>query len=186
MSKRIAQIILLVEDLNQENLLRRYLQRCGHGNRSMRSQKSPSGHGSGEQFVRQKYASEVLAIRSQMNKTRACLIAMIDADSGSVEDRRRQLERALSDAEVSLRTPTEAILNLVPKRNVETWILCLNSEPVDELTDYSHNTRVNTRSIADAAITLFSWTRPRATPPETCVASLRECLDEFVRVPDQE
>jgi hypothetical protein len=152
----------------------------------MRSQKSPSGRGSGEQFVRQKYASEVLAIRSQMNKTRACLIAMIDADSGSVEDRRRQLERALSNAGVPPRTPAEAILNLIPRRNVETWILCLKSEPVDEFTDYSHNNGVNARSIAEAALTLFAWTRPGVTPPENCVPSLRECLDEFVRIPDQE
>jgi hypothetical protein len=89
MSKRIAQIILLVEDLNQENLLRRYLQRCGHGSRGMRSQRSPSRQGSGEQFVRENYTSEVRAIRSQMTRTRACLIAMIDADLGSVEERRR-------------------------------------------------------------------------------------------------
>src|SRR5438445_785724 len=99
MAERIAKIVVLVEDRNQENLLRYYLQRRGHDNRNMRIQKLPGGRGSGEQFVREKYASEVRAIRSQLNRTKACLIAMIDADSGLVEDRRWQFERALQDAE---------------------------------------------------------------------------------------
>ena len=34
MAERIANIILLVEDINQENLLRRYLQLLGHENRN--------------------------------------------------------------------------------------------------------------------------------------------------------
>src|SRR5271155_2525999 len=130
MAERIANIILLIEDLSQESLLRRYLQRLGQSNRNMRPRKLPKGQGSGEQFVRENYASEVRAIRSQMTRTRACLIAMIDADTGSVGDRRQQLERALRDVDESARGPSEAILNLIPRRNVETWILCLNSHEV--------------------------------------------------------
>jgi hypothetical protein len=109
---------------------------------------------------------------------------MIDADSGSVEDRQRQIERALRDAEESARGPLEPILNLIPKRNVETWILCLNSLRVDEQSDYRHDARVSVHSIKQAAGTLFSWTRPNADIPGTCVASLRECLPEFDRIQD--
>ena len=116
MAERIANIILLVEDRNQETLLRRYMQRLGHDNRNMRSQMSPRGQGSGEQFVREQYASQVRAMRR--TSTKACLIAMVDADTGSVDDRRKQLERALRDAEEGPRSPSEPILNLIPKR---TW-----------------------------------------------------------------
>ena len=153
MAERIATIILLVEDLNHENLLRRYLRQLGHDNRQMRPVRTVPGRGSGEQFVRQSYASEVRSIRSQMARTRACLIAMIDADVGSTEDRLRQLERALRDADQPQRSPTEPILNLVPKRNVETWILCLNSTPVNEADDYHHDPRVSPASIRQAAAT---------------------------------
>jgi len=186
MAERIATIILLVEDRNQENLIRRYLQQRGHDNRNMYIRKLPGGQGSGEQFVRERYAAEVRAIRSQLSRTKACLIAMIDADSGLVEDRRRQFERALQDAEEPARSASEPILNLIPKRNVETWILCLNSEVVDELRDYRHDPRVSTQSIRQAASTLFSWTRLNPGIPNTCVPSLQECLPEFDRVPDQE
>lgn len=183
MAERIANIILLVEDINQENLLRRYLQQLGHGNRNMRPQRLPKGQGSGEQFVRERYASEVRAIRSQLTRTKACLIAMIDADAGSVDDRRQQLGRALQDAEEASRSASEPILNLVPKRNVETWILCLNSEMVDEVNDYRHDSRVSSERIKQAASTLFSWTRINSTIPAACVPSLRDCLSEFERLP---
>lgn len=95
MAERIANIVLLVEDRNHESLLRRHLQQRGHNNRNIRVQRTTAGRGSGEQFVRERYAAEVRAIRSQVTRTKACLIAMIDADSVSVEDRRRQIERAL-------------------------------------------------------------------------------------------
>lgn len=183
MVERIASIILLVEDTNQENLLRRYLQRLGHDNRNMRTRKVPNGQGSGEQFVRERYASEVRAVRSQVTRTRACLIAMIDADTGSVADRRQLLDRALKDSDQAPRNPSEPVLNLIPKRNVETWILCLNSELVDEVADYRHHPRVDPEAIKQAASTLFAWTRPNPTIPPACVLSLQDCLPEFRRVP---
>jgi hypothetical protein len=111
---------------------------------------------------------------------------MIDADIGSVNDRRRQFERALRDADELLRSPTEPILNLIPKRNVETWILCLNLQQVNEIDDYRHDTRIEAQSIKRAAGTLFSWTRPNANIPELCAPSLRECLAEFSRIPRDE
>jgi hypothetical protein len=186
MAERVANVILLIEDINQENLLRRYMQSLGHDNRNMRPQRLPKGHGSGEQFVREKYASEVRAVRSQLTRTKACLIAMIDADAGSVDDRKRQLERALRDAEEPARSAAEPILNLIPKRNVETWILCLNSHVVDEVADYRRDQRVDAQSIKLAAGNLFSWTRRNQPIPNTCVPSLQDCWPEFRRVPGDE
>jgi hypothetical protein len=186
MAERVANMILLVEDINQENLLRRYLQRLGHDNRNMRPLKVPPGRGSGEQFVHVRYASEVRAIRAQLTRTKACLIAVIDADTESIDDRRQQLERALLDADEPPRNPLEPILNLIPKRNVETWILCLNAVAVDEVKDYRHDPRVDAQSIKQAASTLFSWTRPNFEPPNICAPSLQACLPEFRRVPGDE
>jgi hypothetical protein len=183
MAERIARIILLVEDINQETLLRRYLQQFGHDNRNMRPVKIAAGHGSGEQFVRERYSSEVRAIRAQLARTKACLIVVLDADTGSVGDRRHQLERALRDADETPRGASEPILHLIPKRNVETWILCLNSRDVDEVTDYRHDRRVDPESIKRAARTLYDWTRPNFVLPDSCVASLEACHPEFRRLP---
>jgi hypothetical protein len=186
MAERIANIILLIEDINQENLLRRYLQQLGHDNRNMRPLRLPHGQGAGEQFVREHYASEVHALRAQVTRTRACLIAMIDADARSIDDRKQQLERALRDADEPPRSPSEPILNLVPKRSVETWILCLDSVVVDEVTNYRRDPRVDAQSIKRAARTLFSWTRPNFVLPNTCASSLQACHPEFRRLPGDE
>jgi hypothetical protein len=181
MGERVASIVLLVEDRNQETLLRRYLQRLGQNNRNLRVRKAPHGGGSGEQFVRERYAEEVRAVRTA--HTKAWLLAMIDADTGPTGDRRQQLEHALRDAREQPRGPSEAILNLIPKRNVETWVLCLNFESVDEETNYRRDPRVDAQTIAKASEALYSWTRPNSEPPASCVPSLQECLPEFGRLP---
>lgn len=182
MPDRIATVVLLVEDTNQERLARRYLQRLGHENRNMRS-KLVAGRGSGEQFVREMYASEVRALRSQLARTRACLLVMVDADAGSTADRRRQLDRALQDADEPPRNLQEPILNLVPKRNIETWLLCFNMIEVNETDDYRHDPRINGQAIKRAAETMFSWTRANAVVPDRCVPSFTSCLPEFRRIP---
>ena len=182
MSERIARIILLVEDVNQENLLRHCLKRLGQENRNIRVEKLRRG-GSGEQFVREGYAVQVRALRSQSTRTKACLIAMIDADTGSTAERRRRLDRALEDAGVAPRDQSDPILNLVARRNVETWILCLNLEEVNEEEDYKRDPRIDAAGIKRAANRLFLWTRPNAELPDSCVPSLRESIPEFMRLP---
>ena len=59
---------------------------------------------------------------------------MIDADTRTVQDRLNQLDQALTDSGKQTVVETEQIARLVPKRNVETWILCLNEQAVDEET----------------------------------------------------
>lgn len=183
MIPRIATIILLVEDANQENLLRRYLQRCGQDNRNMRVNRIVNSRGSGEQRVRERYASEVRELRGRFARTRTCLIAMIDADTGPTRARRVQFERALRDADEGPIEAGEPIVNLVAKRNVETWVLCLSGEGVDEETDYRHHPGVTPDSIKQAALGLYRWTRENATIPAGCVPSLVESLPEFRRMP---
>ncbi len=178
---RIANIVLLVEDTRTENLLRKYLRRLGHDNRDIRVVPVPGGRGSGEQFVRERYASEVRALRTR--HTKACLIVSIDADTKTTAERRQQLERALRDAEQPARGARERILTLVPKRNIETWILGLNSAAVDEAADYSRDSRIGPPAIKQAAETLYDWTRPNAAVPDSCVASLCESPPEFDRIP---
>ena len=66
---------------------------------------------------------------------------------------------------------------------METWILCLDSAEVDELTDYRYDRRIDPNSIKRAATTLYAWTRPNSALPETCVPSLAACQAEFRRIP---
>jgi len=138
----------------------------------MRIEISHSGEGSAEQWVRERFAVEVEACRSRHAETR--LVVLIDADTRTVQERIAQLDTALREAGAPpIPVDTEQIARLVPKRNIETWILCLNEEVVNEDTDYKRTRENWTELIRTAVGTLHVWSRPRAAVPPFCVESLQ-------------
>ena len=65
------------------------------------------------------------------------LIVVIDADTGTVENRQSQLNEAAKDAKVSVRSDGEYIVHLIPKRSIETWLAFLDkADDVNETEDY--------------------------------------------------
>jgi len=107
---------------------------------------------------------------------------MIDADTRTVEDRLNQLDLALTDGGEQTVADTERIARLIPKRNVETWILCLNEQAVDEGTDYTETGSNWNKLIPQAAERLSRWTRSTTEPPNYCVSSLRTGRRELRRL----
>lgn len=175
-----SQVIVLVEDDHQEMLVYRYLKKRGL---RTRIESSPSGKGSAESWVRKSFAKEVSAYRIRQAKASTALIVVIDADTFTVRDRLNQLDQALRDAgKQRIDAATEQIARLVPKRNVETWILCLNEQEVDEDTDYKGTRREWNELIPAAAETLFQWTRPKAELPDRCIDSLQAGTRELNRL----
>jgi hypothetical protein len=173
-----SQIILLVEGSRDEQLVRKYLKRLNYEPHEIRTRKSPSGAGSGEQWVREQFAIECEARRRLHVETK--LIVVIDADTSTVQRRLGQLDQALREAGVRpIPHDTREILRLVPKRNVETWILCLNNEEVDEESNYKRSRVDWTASIRTAADQLFEWTRRNARVPPACVESLATGIQEL-------
>jgi hypothetical protein len=105
---------------------------------------------------------------------------VIDADTHEVSHRLQQLQAVLDG---------ERIAHLIPKRNIETWVLCLNDrqpngQPVNEDEDYKHHneTRNIDELIKPAAAAFFAWTRPNAVTPAYCVPSLRSAIPEVRRI----
>jgi hypothetical protein len=108
---------------------------------------------------------------------------MIDADTHTVQQRMGRLDQALHEAKVaSVDDAHEAIARLVPKRNIETWILCENGIAVDEATDYKYARHDWTQLIRKGVDTLYCWTRLNATVPESCVDSLRLALPQLLKL----
>ena len=173
--------VLLVEDQRHESLVRRYLERLRPGKYVFRSKKPSPGRGSGEQQVRERYAEEVRACRR--SHARTCLIVVIDADSGTCLARENQLAERLLEMEEQPRSAGEPILHLIPKRNVETWLLCLAGHQVDEVGDYRYDPRLGREAAKAAATALYDWTRKNAPLPGHCVESLSAALPEFGRLP---
>lgn len=177
-----SQVILLVEDRRQQQLISRYLRRLGlwHVTRAVAV---PSGRGSGAQWVLEQFPIEVARYRSRANRAATKLIIFIDADTHTVHDRMQQLERALKEAAVHrINEKEEQVARLISKRNVETWILSLNLERVEETTDYKDQHLDWTEMIPSAAETLYQWARPNALIPRSCVDSLRTDISELQRI----
>jgi phenylalanyl-tRNA synthetase alpha subunit len=136
MSQRRVQIVILCEDKQQEVFAIHFLKKRGFTlDRNFRTEICPKG--AGEQFVREKYAKEVVEYRRRRNRRSGMLIVLIDADKKTVEERLKQLNDALIENSQQLRQPNEAIAVFVPKRNIETWIHYLQGTNVDEETEYT-------------------------------------------------
>lgn len=118
-------VIVVLEDDYHEMLIRRYLINCGWERHAIRTHRSPSGRGSAESWVRQRFVNETIVYRRRQARALTALIVMIDADTRTVQDRLNQLNQALTDSGQQTVADTERIARLIPKRNVETWILCL-------------------------------------------------------------
>jgi hypothetical protein len=174
-------VIVVLEDARHEMLTRRYLKKRGVGEREMRIERSPSGEGNAEGWVRKTFVKEVNVYRGRQAKT--ALIVVIDADDHTVQERWGQLDQALKDAKKqAVDVASEQIARLVPKRNVETWILCLNGDVVNEGADYKKTRNDWHDLIPQAAGTLLEWTRQRPGPPTQCTDSLRSGVRELNRL----
>ncbi|MGH7813965.1 MAG: hypothetical protein ACREQI_08190 [Candidatus Binataceae bacterium] len=184
MPDRIANKIVLTEDAEQQNLVRRYLEKCGHNVRFARfvTLTAKASGGSGEKYVRDNYAKQVKACRSSTGKkASALLIVMIDADTETTEHRASQLADALKAEGAMKRGVREPIVVLIPKRHVETWIRALLGKTVDESTDYTKPQPTHAE-IKSAAEKLHQWTRPSISPPAEFPPSLIDSMPEWRKI----
>ena len=180
---RPSQVIVLVEDNRHQQFVLRYLRRCGLEQHMMRFVSCPAGAGSGERWVREQFAVEVEVCRRRCARAETALIVLIDADNLLVQERLAQLDRNLDEAQADrVRQDTERIARLVPKRNIETWILCLNGFPVDEETDYKRTHKDWTILIRSGTEILYDWTRPNAQLPASSISSLLLGVAELKRL----
>jgi len=125
-----ARIVLLCEDRQLATFMRRFLKKRGWQPHDIREVIAPPGQGSGEQWVRERYPLELAAARSRGGLT--LLAVGTDADTLSVADRIATLDRECQAQGIPQRTPQEAVVMVVPKRNIETWFAYLRGESVNE------------------------------------------------------
>lgn len=180
MTERIANIIVLCEDKEQQNLIRRYLGCCGtsHGVRYLPLVGSA---GAGSQYVREQFPQQVKQCRTILGRKASCLlIVMTDADNLTVTQRENSLIGELSESIDVPISQSEPIVVLIPKWHVETWIKCLLGATMNE--GDSHKPSVEAGEIKRAAAALHAWTRENATVGPTCVTSLRTSLPRWRRI----
>lgn len=170
-----SRIYILAEDARQQLFVRRYLYRAGYERHVIDPDIVPKGiGGAGEQWVRQRYAAAVAKYRKRAARAKTALIVVIDADTETVNRRVRQLSEALG---TNPRADGETIVLFIPKRNIETWILHLTGEDVDETRD--HRNREVDDLIPTAAATFHEWS---TQVPAHCLPSLVSAISETNRL----
>jgi len=174
---KVSRVTVLAEDRNHQSFARCYLKKLGYSQHQIVLEQIPNGAGSGEKWVRDNYARAVREFRRRSAKANSALVVVVDADDHEITKRHHQLEKALDVA----RSEGDRIAHLVPKRNIETWILCLDGSAVNEVEDYSKNHGIEDR-IGPAADTFYSWTRPNAAVPTHCIPSLYAAIPEAQRL----
>ena len=138
MSSRASQIIILCEDKLQEVFVRRFLKAWGVLNRNhkIRVLPYPKGKGSGSGFVVSKFPEELTALRSRSAVT--VLIVVIDADDKTVEQRKKELEKALKNAGMPKVADNECVCCVIPRWSIDTWLAYLQGKEVSEEKSYKN------------------------------------------------
>ncbi len=178
MMKRHADIIILCEDRAHDSFVRHHLKKRGFNHRQLRTI-TRDRPGSGQQFVLQKYASEVQTYRSKANHLSRALLTVIDADTQEVQYLHRRLEEQLQKASIENRKVNERIAVLVPKRNIETWIVYLQGYSVDEKSDYKNCPLAKNHKQAGIALAERLGQEPKAGCPQSLQLAWPELKDRL-------
>ena len=127
MSRRVTWVVLC-EDEQHYAFARRFLDRMA----KPALRECYKVLGPGHAGVRARFGDEVAAIRKRGGT--AALLAIVDADQASVEERRRYVMELC----VGPQCPTahDPVAVLIPERNIETWIAWLSGREVDATTCY--------------------------------------------------
>jgi hypothetical protein len=180
-SARRVRIVLLCKDSQHEAFSKRFLNGMGWNTRELRIEKSPSTGGSAEQWVRETFPKELAVYRQRKQRAASALIAMIDADIKSVQDRINDFERECNSVRIPFRADDEAVAIAVPRRNIETWIHYLNGNPVNE---HDHYRKLDRESLCKPAVNNLVKLCKSATGlrPDTPPALSVACSEYNVRI----
>lgn len=125
-----VRVVLLCEDQQLSTFMRRFLKQRGWRPHEIREEIAPPGQGAGEQWVRERYPAELTALRARSGRT--ALLVGTDADTLSVPERITSLDEECRKQGVAVRSAKEAVVMIVPKRNIETWFSYLREENPNE------------------------------------------------------
>ena len=173
-----ASIILLCEDQQTDSFVRRFLLHRNFRGRDVLTVPIPGGNQSGEQWVRTSYPDQLKAIR---RKQRMVLLVVIDADTNTTNVRRTQLNQECRRQQVTPTSPTDAVIFVIPRRNIETWFHFLKHQTqVNETVTYRKLNRASDcHPLADE---LHRICHERQRLPNFAPPSLKEACLEYPKL----
>jgi hypothetical protein len=182
-------IYVLVEDNRQQSFIRRFLMMVGIEKRKMVFAPVPDGHGSGKQWVRRNFAAQAQICRRRNSRASTSMFAMMDADELTVARCLSDLnDELIKSGQQGLDNDHDRIARLIPKWNIETWILFLTSDEdanlsVREEQNYKDSKKSQQwdQLVPRSTTAIYALTRPGAALPDNLIGSLRTGLKEISR-----
>lgn len=176
---------ILCEGMRDYQFARAYLQkRFGKRQAECIRVDIPHGLGAGSAHVRDRYPVELQAHRSRRYQRNAWLVVMIDADTGTLEERLGELgaSAARADIDPPTRREEDRVLLLVPQRNIETWMRWAEGKDVADDKNYKRNYH-NVGSVQPFG--RMAADRCRDVDAATLPESLQHACNEVARLNDQ-
>ena len=137
--RRGIRVDLLVEDEKLKRFARSVLMEFHFSRHKIGRPDYPVGINA-KQWLTREYPNKVIAYRRKA-KQRVALLVGTDADEQTVRQRSDALSAALDGADLLRRRDEERIVLWIPKWHVETWILALLGQDVNERDNYKHAAR---------------------------------------------
>jgi hypothetical protein len=178
---RGVRFMVLVEDRRLERFVRECLYALGVHTREIRIVGYLAGRGSAKQWIDREYPIQVQAHRRKSSENIA-LVVGTDADEQTVQHRVQRLAEVLQEAGREARAAHERIALWIPRWNIETWLLFLNGQAVDEEANYKARAReVDIKAAAREFVQRF---RRYITDPgiENHLPSLVSAFEETRRI----
>lgn len=173
-----VRIRLLCEDRQTDSFVRRFLRHRNFRSWDIETIPLPGKKKPGEQWVRESYPEQLTIIRGRQ---RTALLVVIDADANTTRYRRTQLEQECREQGVPPNSPSDPVILVVPRRNIETWFYFLQHKtPVDETMRYPKLGRESDcRQLADE---LHRICHERQRLPAYTPESLKEACLEYPKL----
>jgi len=187
---------VLVEDRRTERFFRELLVHLGFELQKLYFRPAPKGQGDAKAWIRaqSQYPSEVRKLR-QKRFQQVFLITVMDGDNADPVRRKAELDSCLQGQSMDPRQPDERIAIPVPTWSIETWLLALLGDSVDEATSQKREFerrypgQEERRALRNAAI---AWDRLRRRAaalrwesgayPSSSVPSLADSKIEMRRI----
>lgn len=175
---KATEIVLLCEDKRHEQFARAFLRGfCPKIHRNRIRTRIPPPVGDASQWVMQQYPQELKAYRSRANHMNVMLVVIVDADNLSTQARSDDLDSACLSAEVAIRWDKERVVYIIPKWAIETWILALAGNALDENKQITmtHKAKAQKQTTAMAQLLAeLCKTQGQACLPASLVSACRE------------
>lgn len=175
-----SRVIVLAEDRRHQNFALGTLKKAGYGLHEIYLCPLPAGRGAGEQFVRSNFPGQVQALRQRKARAETPLMVLVDADTRPTEQLRRMLAEELEGRRMDPVGPDERAGVLVPRRNIETWVVVLNGQTADESADYK--SQVSDAELQPAGRAFLDGLRSATPGPANWLPSMLESAAEARKV----